>query len=129
MAIREIGATGGRPADDAWDRYARPSRWPEWSPQIRAVDYGFARLRPGTEGIVHGPAGLRVRFRVLAVDEGARTWLWRVSAAGVRMTLWHAVEVTSRGTRTRLRIEGPLPAVLAYLPAARWALGRLVSSS
>jgi hypothetical protein len=37
---------------------------------------------------------------------------------------WRAA--TAAGTRTGLTIEGFAPAVIAYLPAARWALRRLV---
>ncbi len=125
---REIGVEGPRPADDVWDRYVRPRRWPEWSPQIRSVDYAGERLAPATSGVVHGPAGLPVRFEI--VDVGAagpvRHWSWVVSAAGVRLALRHTVEPTAGGTRTGLTIEGFAPAVLAYLPAARWALRRLV---
>ena len=57
----------GRP-DEVWDRYVRPERWAEWSPQIRSVAYGAETLSPHTTGVVRGPAGLRVSFEVLAVD-------------------------------------------------------------
>ncbi|WP_250038319.1 SRPBCC family protein [Paractinoplanes maris] len=123
---RSLEVVGPRPADDVWDRYARPERWPEWSPQIRAVDYPEAVLRAGVSGTVRGPLGFPVRFRVLTVTP-PRAWSWVVSAAGVRLTLWHTVEATERGTRTLLAIEGFAPAVLLYLPAARIALGKLVS--
>jgi hypothetical protein len=36
---RRLSVEGPRDADDVWDRYLRPDRWPEWSPQIRSVDY------------------------------------------------------------------------------------------
>jgi Polyketide cyclase / dehydrase and lipid transport len=123
---RAIEATGPRPAPDVWDRYVRPRRWPEWSPQIRRVEYPTETLRPGATGTVRGPGGLPVRFRITAV-EPERRWSWTVSALGVRMRLWHTVEATPAGTRTILAIEGPAPAVLLYLPAAKWALHRLVS--
>jgi hypothetical protein len=119
---------GPRAADDVWDRYVRPARWPEWSPQIRSVDYPRERLAPATSGVVHGPAGLPVRFRILDVDEAGplRRWSWTASVSGVELALRHTVESTAAGTRTGLTIEGFAPAVLAYLPAARWALRRLV---
>ncbi len=119
---------GPRGADDVWDRYVHPRRWPEWSPQIRSVEYAGERLAPETSGVVRGPAGLPVRFRILGVDEAGpvRTWSWTASAAGVRLLLGHSVEATAAGTRTGLTIEGFAPAVAAYLPAARWALHRLV---
>src|SRR3712207_2073743 len=125
---RAISVEGPRAADDVWDRYVRPRRWPEWSPQIRSVDYSRERLAPGTSGVVHGPAGLRARFHILdARDSGpVRSWSWMVSAAGVRLTLRHTVEAAAAGTRARLTIEGFAPAVAGYLLAAWWALKRLV---
>jgi hypothetical protein len=123
---RALEVSGPRDADDVWDRYARPQRWPEWSPQIRAVDYSWPTLRPGTPGAVRGPFGFPVRFRVLRVTP-PRAWSWVVSAAGVRLTLWHTVEAIPGGSRAVLAIEGFAPAVLLYLPLARLALRRLVS--
>jgi hypothetical protein len=125
---RELSVEGPRTADDVWDRYVRPRRWPEWSPQIRSVDYSRERLAPGTFGVLHGPAGLPVRFRIIEVLESGpvRIWSWTASAAGVQLTLRHTVEAAADGTRTRLTIEGFAPVVAAYLPVARWALRRLV---
>jgi hypothetical protein len=124
----EISAEGPRPADDVWDRYLRPRRWPEWSPQIRSVDYPAEFLTPATDGVVHGPAGLPVRFHVTGVDGAGpvRGWSWTATTAGIRLTLRHSVEATATGTRTGLTIDGVAPAVLLYLPMARWALHRLV---
>ncbi|MFF5225448.1 SRPBCC family protein [Dactylosporangium sp. NPDC000521] len=129
MALRrEVGVEGSRDAGDVWDRYVRPARWPEWSPQIRSVDYARERLAPGTSGVVHGPAGLRVPFQILDVDDAGpvRAWSWTVQAAGVRLHLRHTVRSTGGGTRTELIVEGFAPVVLAYLPVARLALRRLV---
>lgn len=124
---RELVVDGPRDAGDVWDRYVRPARWPEWSPQIRSVDYDRERLAPGTSGVVHGLGGLRVPFRVRDVDEAARRWTWSASALGVRLDLEHTVAPHGAGTRTGLTVEGPAPAVAGYLPAAWWALRRLVS--
>lgn len=128
MTRAEISAEGPRPADDVWDRYLRPRRWPEWSPQIRSVDYPGEFLVPATGGVVHGPAGLPVRFHIVDVDgtSPVRTWSWTATAAGVRLALHHSVAATVTGTRTGLTIEGFAPAVALYLPMARWALHRLV---
>jgi hypothetical protein len=125
---REISVAGPRTVEEVWDRYVRPRRWPEWSPQIRSVDYAGERLAPGTSGVVRGPGGLPVRFQILAVHDTdpVRTWSWTASAAGVRLALLHTVEATAGGTRTRLTIVGFGPVVLAYLPLARLALSRLV---
>ncbi|MFI5842689.1 SRPBCC family protein [Catenuloplanes sp. NPDC051500] len=120
--------TGPHPADDVWDRYLRPARWPEWAPQIRSVDCDAERIAPGVDGVVHGPPGVRVSFRITAVDPHGplRSWSWSVTAAGVRMRLHHTVEATPAGTRTGLETHGPAPVVLLYTPVARLALHRLV---
>jgi hypothetical protein len=125
---REIGAEGPRAVDDVWDRYVRPLRWSEWSPQIRSVEYSGERISAGTSGVVRGPAGLRVDFRIIDVVESdpVRHWSWTASALGVELTLLHTVEATAGGTRTGLSIEGFGPAVVAYLPLAQLALRRLV---
>ena len=124
----EITVTGPRSADDVWDRYVRPRRWPEWSPQIRSVDYATEYLLAGTGGVVHGPAGLLVRFRIVEVDDAAaiRRWSWIATTAGVTLRLGHTVEAVGTGTRTGLTVEGPSLVVAGYLPVARLALHRLV---
>jgi hypothetical protein len=125
---REITVVGPRATDDVWDRYVRPQRWPEWSPQIRSVTYPGELLTPGTTGVVHGPAGLPVHFQIIGVDAAGpvRTWSWTASAAGVKLTLLHTVEAAPAGTRTGLTVVGFAPAVAGYLPMAWWALRRLV---
>ena len=99
---RSVTVCGPCPPDEVWDRYVRPRRWPQWSPQIRSVTYPGETISAHTAGIVHGPAGLRIRFRIVDVE-----------AAG-------------GGTRTGLTVRGFGPAVLLYLPAATVALRRLV---
>ncbi|MEV4347381.1 SRPBCC family protein [Actinoplanes sp. NPDC049596] len=125
---RTLEAAGPRPPDDVWDRYIRPARWPEWSPQIRSVDYEAPLLQPGTHGTLHGPGGFPVTFRIGSVepDTAVRRWSWTATALGIHLHLCHTVEAVPLGTRTVLALEGPAPAVLLYLPAARWALHRLV---
>lgn len=128
MLRRDIAVSGPCPADEVWDRYVRPRRWPDWSPQIRAVSYAGETLTEGTSGVVHGPAGVRARFRILDVDatDPIRSWSWSVTMAGVRLHLRHTVEPISSGTRTGLMVEGFAPAVALYVPLARFALRRLV---
>ncbi|MFI5837242.1 hypothetical protein ACIA5A_26565 [Micromonospora sp. NPDC051300] len=55
-----------------------------------------------------------------------REWSWLVTAAGVRSLLRHTVDGTAGAARAGLTIRGFAPAVLLYLPVARWALRRLV---
>jgi Polyketide cyclase / dehydrase and lipid transport len=130
---RQIAVTGPQPPDEVWDRYVRPARWAQWSPQITGVDYGPERLVPGTKGLVRGPLGLPVPFEVLAVDESdpaRRLWRWRAGALGVQVELEHVVEPDRSepgGSRTVLVLSGPAPVVVPYLPLARLALHRLVS--
>ena len=128
MQLR-LSAEGPVDPAEAWDRYLRPARWAEWSPQIRRVERSEEQIRPGGTGRVWGPPGLAVDFRVTEVDEAARTWSWqvRVLVAGVRLGLSHGVqEREGGGTRTWLTVRGARPVVLAYAPLARLALSRLV---
>ena len=122
-----LHATGTAPPAEVWERYAVPTRWPGWSPQITGVELSAARLAPGLSGRVLGPLGLAVPFTIEDVDEAARRWSWRVAVGplGVRLLHWVA-EGPGGGTTTGLRLSGPAPLVLAYAPAARLALGRLV---
>lgn len=126
-----VSVSGPCPPDEAWDRYVRPRRWREWSPQVRGVQYAGDRLAPGTGGVVRGPAGLPVRFRILSVDAAdlaCRSWSWSVRAAGVTLRLDHRVEprAAGAGSTTTLAVHGPGPVVEAYLPLAWVALRRLV---
>ncbi|WP_420120571.1 SRPBCC family protein [Nakamurella sp.] len=124
---RSVAVAGPAPPDLVWIRYVRPDRWPGWSPQIQGVDYAGDELAPGTAGVVRGPCALAVPFEILAVDAQRRSWTWRVQPPVVgALTLVHGVEPAGSGTRTTLDVSGPAPVVLAYLPVARLALGRLV---
>jgi len=127
-----VRADGPADPDVVWDRYVRPGRWPDWSPQIRSVSYPDEKLSAGGRGVVNGPCGLSIDFVVDEVDEINRHWRWRVTRAGIALTLDHSVsadmdgEATGSGTTTALDISGPAPIVLGYAPIARIALGRLV---
>ncbi len=133
-----LRASGTAAPDEVWDRYRRPSRWSEWSPQIVRVDTDGDALVPGLAGTVRGPLGLAVPFRVRDVepDGPVRRWSWRVTVGPVSLWLEHAVipldgaaraggpEV--RRTATTLLVDGPAPVVLGYAPLAQLALVRLV---
>jgi uncharacterized protein YndB with AHSA1/START domain len=125
-----LAVSGAAPPDLVWERYVDPARWPDWSPQIRAVDYPGPRLAAGTSGVVRGPCALAVPFEILSVDPQRRRWTWRVRPPVVgELILDHAVTPAADGTRTTLDVQGPAAVVLAYLPVARLALGRLVRPS
>jgi hypothetical protein len=130
MARMTLRAAGHAPAEDVWERYARPALWPAWSPQIRSVRVRGDRIAPGMEGEVVPLPGLPVPFVVEAVGEARRRWTWRVRIGPVRMRLHHAVVTLPDGrTGTELRMEGPLPALALYAGPARLALRRLVGGT
>lgn len=112
--------------DEAWDRYDRFDAWPTWAPQIRGVRADGGRLRPGVRGTVHGPAGVRVPFRIDDVDPTARRWSWTVWAFARPIRLHHDLRATERGTRAGLTVEGPAVLVLPYAQLTRWPLRRLL---
>ena len=98
----------------------------ESTPLAAGTDPASRRIAPGLRGVVVGPVGVQVPFEVLAVDEPAMTWTWRVRAASAELTLEHSVTPDGDGCRTDLAITGPAPLVLGYAPVARFALTRLV---
>jgi hypothetical protein len=118
----KVRARGGASKYDIWSRYRDPQRWPTWSPQIARV-HADGELRPGLEGEVEGPFGVRARFDVLEVDERAMRWVWTVRLGPARLEIDHDV---SEGYAA-VTIHGPAPVVLAYAPIARRALRRLVA--
>ncbi len=131
MGELTLRATGPIDATTAWRRYAEPRLWSAWAPHIRGVNYVPARLHTGEGGEVIGPLGLRVPFRIDAVDEEARTWSWTVwlRARGltlVTVDLAHGVEAQGLGSTTWLRLRGAWPVIVAYAPISRWALRYLV---
>ncbi|MEJ2870030.1 SRPBCC family protein [Actinomycetospora sp. OC33-EN08] len=121
-----VAARGPLPADEAWERYADLDAWPRWAPQLTGVSAPSRRLVPGLEGVVRAVGVVRVPFHVLAVDEAARTWSWRVRVGPVRLVLHHGVEAEGDGSRTWLVTEGPAVVVGPYTPVAFVALHSLV---
>ncbi|MGW5733177.1 MULTISPECIES: SRPBCC family protein [Streptomyces] len=121
-----MSAAGAASPETAWERYVNTALWPQWAPQIRAVDTE-PTLRAGMRGRIHPLAGPGVSFVVEAVDHQARTWQWRVRMGPVKLRMWHAVLPRDvHGTITLLCAEGPAVVVLPYAPVARHALHRLV---
>ncbi|MET0190659.1 MAG: SRPBCC family protein [Pseudonocardia sediminis] len=121
-----LHARGPQPADEVWERYAVPARWPVWAPYILGVDASDDRIVTGTTGKVRGPLGIAVAFTVTAVDEDAGTWSWDVTLGPLAMTLDHGVAPDATGTRTWLTVDGPAAALVGYLPLARVSLEMLV---
>lgn len=126
MARVTLSAGGAACPETVWERYASVDQWASWSPQIKAVHCDGRRLRPGMSGTVESVAGIRAAFVVEAVDEGRRTWTWRVRLGRIRIRLHHEVSPQEPGTTTSLTMHGPKLALLAYTPLARLALHRLV---
>lgn len=127
MSTLTITATGEVPADEAWERYAKPARWPTWAPQITGVTVDAPRIRAGAQGTVFGPLGVRADFTIDDVNEDARRWSWTVRRWPLVVHLQHGVRASGTGSSTWLTIDAPLPAALGYAPLAKLALHRLVS--
>lgn len=121
-----ISAIGSARPATAWERYADLDRWPRWAPQITGVEAPARRLTPGLRGSVRVCGVVGVPFEVLAVDETARTWSWKVRIGPVRLHLEHGVDAEGLGSRSWLRIRGPAAVVLPYTPVAFVALHCLV---
>jgi hypothetical protein len=127
MTTITLGVQGNADASVVWERYARPSQWASWSPQISSVDIEGDRIAAGLHGTVHALQLVPIPFVITAVDEAARSWSWRAKVGLLTLVLHHEVIEGADGTRTTLRVTGFAPLVLSYLPLARWALTNLVS--
>ena len=131
MTVLTLHAHGVASVTLAWERYADPALWSTWAPQIQRVETTMPRLAAGGTGTVR--AGflprptLGIPFEVLAVDEDAKEWEWEARVGPVRLRLEHGVTAHLTGSSTWLRVHGPLPVVLGYVPVAKLALDRLVS--
>ncbi|MEP6799844.1 MAG: SRPBCC family protein [Lapillicoccus sp.] len=130
---RTITVSGHASPAEAWERYAVPARWREWSPPISRVETTGTRIVPGLAGVVHGIGGIRVNFLVEAVDEDARTWRWRARLGPLEIVLDHGVAAGvggsggAGGSSTWLTVAGPPLAALIYPEIARISLRQLVS--
>ncbi|MFB8752969.1 SRPBCC family protein [Streptomyces parvulus] len=126
MATLTLHVAGPIDADTAWRRYARLDEWASWAPHIRRVHARRRSLAPGLTGRVESVTGLKVPFRVDAVDDVRRAWSWRVRVGPVRLRLHHQVHARDGGCSTDLTLNGPGLVLAAYAPLARFALRRLV---
>ncbi|MDI3329960.1 MAG: SRPBCC family protein [Micrococcus sp.] len=126
---RRVEVRGTASPEAAWARYERFDAWPGWAPHIRRVEADADEIRPGVRGTVHGPAGLRVAFRIDAVDRARRTWSWTVWVLGHRLILFHDLTAEDDGTRAGVDLDGPALLVGPYAPFTRWPLRRLVQAA
>ncbi|MGJ7441703.1 SRPBCC family protein [Aquipuribacter sp. MA13-6] len=120
-------ASGPVHPDEAWDRYARPERWSQWSPQVRGVEMDADVIVAGSAGTVRTLGGAQVQFVVLDVDPRARSWSWRVRVGPVGMVLEHHLQARPEGgTRAEVVIHAAWPVARLYRLPATVALHRLV---
>ena len=87
--VHDVGVDDYSEADDDQEQEALDDQ--ESSPRTIGTDPAPRRIAPGLRGVVVGPVGVQVPFEVLAVDEAAMTWTWRVRAASAELTLDHSV--------------------------------------
>ncbi|MBQ6643974.1 MAG: SRPBCC family protein [Saccharopolyspora sp.] len=119
-------ASGPATPDEVWERYADPSRWPGWAPQITEVHTDAVRIAPGADGRLFAAGGVRLDFTVTDVDEQHRKWSWSVRFGLLTLHLDHGVEAAGEGSTTWLNARGPAFLIMPYMPFARSALQNLV---
>lgn len=120
-------AAGPVDVDEAWQRYLRPERWSEWSPQVRQVHSDSDVIVAGAAGTVRTLGGAQVRFVVTDVDAEARSWSWQVRVGPVGMLLEHHLHARDGGgTRAEVLIHGVWAVTRLYRVPATVALHRLV---
>lgn len=120
-------ARGPVSPEEAWQRYARPERWCEWSPQVRGVHADSDVIVAGASGTVRSLFGAEVRFVVLDVDAHALSWSWRVRVGPLGLVLEHFLHrEPGGGTLAEVLIHGPWPVTRLYRVPATVALHRLV---
>lgn len=125
-----VDAVGAAPLEEVWRRYTEPGSWSSWAPQIaRVTSTGQLddSIAPGDHGWVVGPLGVRVPFRIVAMDPERRSWQWRVGVGRAAITMDHGVDNGAGRTRAWVRIHLPRAIARPYAPIARRALIRLVS--
>lgn len=121
-------ATGPADPDDAWRRYTTRELWSTWSPQIRSVRPG-GRIRPGDRGVVLGLLVAVVPFTILARDDAARRWSWRVGVRPLAVRMDHGIDVVDGGCTAWMDLHGPAALGAAYAPFARRALEHLATGT
>jgi hypothetical protein len=130
VATRSIEATGPLDPAAVWERYAVPSAWPDWLPQVSRVELSTPRIAAGATGRLHVARGVALPFSVDSVDEDARRWSWtiRVGLLKLRLEQW-VTPAPDGGTTAGMQASGPGPLVAGYVGPAQTALDRLVRPS
>ena len=118
-----VSRTVAAPPDEVWRLLVEVEHWPRWGPTVSEVrlDHSGGRIREGSTGMVVGPLGVPLPFRVTDFVEGRR-WSWRV--AGVPATSHH-VEAVGAGTRVTFGVPFWAPADLAVCELALRRMERL----
>lgn len=128
MSTRSVEVGGTLAPEAVWERYAVPSRWAEWLPQITGVDLSEPRLSAGAKGRMHAPMGVSIPFTVDSVDEAARSWAWTIKLGLLKLRLENWVQPgPDGGSVAGMRVNGPGLVVAAYAGQAQAALERLVT--
>jgi hypothetical protein len=96
-------------------------RWPAWMALVRGVE-AVGPLRPGLDGELVMPAGLRIGFTVLDVNDDAPFWTMELRPGPIRLFVDHHVDDGFGLTE----ITGPFPLPAAAVPFARRSLSRLL---
>jgi hypothetical protein len=105
------------PSRVVWNLLIDTSRWGEWGPSIRGVEYSDRILKPRSSGHIKTVLGFSVPFAVTHFKPG-KAWSWRVF--GIPATT-HSVESLGK-SRCRLRFGVPIlafPYLLVCLIAIR----------
>lgn len=113
------------PPAEIWkEAYADADAWPKWNPEIKRASLNGS-LELGAEAKIVFKTGLRLRFRVVELDEG-RLFTDESRLPGARMGHRHLVEPAEAGSRltNTIYIEGPLTPLWRRImgPAAARAL-------
>lgn len=91
------------PPAQVWQVLADVTRWPEWTPTMKAVTLLDGALRVGARVRVEQPRLPPAVYTVTELAEG-RAFTWRMNAPGVIGTATHAVTPTAQGTEVHLAV-------------------------
>lgn len=102
-----------------WQLLVDTTRWPDWGPTVRAVDYPARWLAAGATGRVQTVGRIWLPFRVTEF-EAERAWSW--SVAGIPATGHHVSPSGDGGSEVRFTV----PVVAApYLFVVRRGLDNI----